>query len=370
MKLIFTLITTCFLVSSLVGQHSILHGKITDEETGEELIGANITLIQNENVIAKTSTDFEGNYELKTRPGVYDLEVAYIGYVTKKVEKFKIGNSLKLDVKFESGSIESLEELQVTNCWWVYPNSCGIAGINKVNKVGTVIEKPNIKNPSFTIDDQQLVGVVLDEETNNAIVGANVTVFQNDRFITGASTNLGGDFKVLLLPGDYQLVFSCVGYEDVILPDYSHNGITALKTIKMKKGITLDEVVIIAEKETVYACVLICHSNIEPEHCFHGDREEEGLVESRNEDSEITVDDAIELNCFPNPASSVLNITLHQSIDHLFVYNLIGKKLFQLNKVEAGITALDVSDYVAGNYLIKIVNGKKVLTKKFVVARE
>ncbi len=75
---------TAVLVLTLLGfgtvsaQTGILEGQVTDAETGEELIGVNIT-IQGTNFGA--ATDLEGYYQIQNiRPGSYNVQVSYIGF--------------------------------------------------------------------------------------------------------------------------------------------------------------------------------------------------------------------------------------------------------------------------------------------------
>ena len=86
MKKIITLSLTLLLASvwAQTNNSTSLAGKITDNETGEELIGANLTVYQAGVLINGTSTDFEGNYSLFLNPGSYNIEVSYIGYEPTK----------------------------------------------------------------------------------------------------------------------------------------------------------------------------------------------------------------------------------------------------------------------------------------------
>ncbi|MEL6637965.1 MAG: carboxypeptidase regulatory-like domain-containing protein [Bacteroidota bacterium] len=74
------------LTSSLVHAQATLYGKVTDEETEEELIGANVIAYQNGVIVSGTSTDFDGNYQLELDPGIYHLEVRYVGYPSSTVD--------------------------------------------------------------------------------------------------------------------------------------------------------------------------------------------------------------------------------------------------------------------------------------------
>lgn len=65
---------------------SAIAGKISDAETGEGLIGANIVVQKNGVFVIGTSTDFDGNYKVNVDPGTYDVEVSYVGLNPKRTE--------------------------------------------------------------------------------------------------------------------------------------------------------------------------------------------------------------------------------------------------------------------------------------------
>ena len=51
-------------------------GLVTDEETGEPLIGANVRIVDSN---LGTATDTDGSYYIiNIEPGIYDLQVQYI----------------------------------------------------------------------------------------------------------------------------------------------------------------------------------------------------------------------------------------------------------------------------------------------------
>ncbi len=82
-------------------------GKITDGGTAEELIGANVSIYRNGALVSGASTDFEGNYSVKLDPGLYDVEISYIGYQSTKVKGVVIqtGQANKLDVQMGTGGV-------------------------------------------------------------------------------------------------------------------------------------------------------------------------------------------------------------------------------------------------------------------------
>ena len=85
-------------------------GTITDEATGEPLMGANVYVVE---LATGATADLEGDYfVLNVSPGEYTLRVSYIGYQTVVVEDVNvdIGRTTRLDialapVAFESGEV-------------------------------------------------------------------------------------------------------------------------------------------------------------------------------------------------------------------------------------------------------------------------
>ena len=100
------LLTLCFVfLGTFAFAQTSLNGKVTDVETGEDLIGANIVLQQNGAYKAGASTDFDGNFSLSVDPGTYDVEVSYIGYPPNLVTGVVVnaGQANTLDVKLGGG---------------------------------------------------------------------------------------------------------------------------------------------------------------------------------------------------------------------------------------------------------------------------
>ncbi len=76
-------LTLMFVFSALISQAINLKGKIVDQTTNEPLIGATVMVL---NTVIGTTTDIEGNFELKVDKGAVSLEASYISYVTQVVE--------------------------------------------------------------------------------------------------------------------------------------------------------------------------------------------------------------------------------------------------------------------------------------------
>lgn len=111
-RLIETVVTWAIVMllvpSVLVAQTAVgkFHGKITDVDTGEPLIGANV-LIEDTQVGA--ATDINGEYFiLNVAPGTYTVRVSYVGYQPQVIHGVRIvaGITQDLDVRLKSTAVE------------------------------------------------------------------------------------------------------------------------------------------------------------------------------------------------------------------------------------------------------------------------
>ncbi|MBK7873791.1 MAG: TonB-dependent receptor [Saprospiraceae bacterium] len=100
---------------ALLGQTSLLRGKVIDKVSGETLIGASIVIQQNGEQITGTTTDFDGNYSMDVEAGTYDIVVSYVSYSKQTITglEIKAGEANLLDVALE-GESQTLNEVVVT----------------------------------------------------------------------------------------------------------------------------------------------------------------------------------------------------------------------------------------------------------------
>ncbi len=112
MKLTFDNMTKCLLLllvamgmSSLAMAQRTVSGKVTDAESGDPLIGANILVI---GTSAGTITDIDGSYQLEVPAGATELEFTYTGFASQRIT-LGVGNVY--DVAMSAGSL--LDEVVV-----------------------------------------------------------------------------------------------------------------------------------------------------------------------------------------------------------------------------------------------------------------
>ncbi len=107
------LLTVLFLFGAFAAwaQQGTIKGKVTDAKTGEEIIGANVTI---EGTAIGASTDISGGYQFYTAPGTYTIRTSYIGYKSYRQEgvSVKAGETTVVDIKI-SEDVEALAEIVV-----------------------------------------------------------------------------------------------------------------------------------------------------------------------------------------------------------------------------------------------------------------
>jgi outer membrane receptor protein involved in Fe transport len=101
-------------VNSFAGTTGKLSGKITDKETGEPIIGANVVI---EGSYLGAAADLEGDYFISSvPPGEYRIIVSAVGYQKVIVEKvlIRIDLTTDVDIKLSSTAITIDQEVVVT----------------------------------------------------------------------------------------------------------------------------------------------------------------------------------------------------------------------------------------------------------------
>lgn len=128
------IVSTPILIFSQTGK---IVGKVTDLETGDALIGANV-LVNGTNLGA--ATDVNGDYViLNTPPGTYTIVARYIGYREVRMENIRISVNLTTEVLFQLPS----ETYQTETVVVVAPKP--LINKNTTNQT-SIVNQEDIKN--------------------------------------------------------------------------------------------------------------------------------------------------------------------------------------------------------------------------------
>ncbi len=142
-----------FTAPVLSAQDGTLAGKIHDEQSGEELVGANV-LVQGTTLGA--TTDIDGKYVVKNiPPGVYSIRISYVGYAVKTITgvNVKTGETLSLDANIASAAVTA-EEVVVTAERVLSNEAAILAQRKKAAGIGDGISQEQIKRtPDATSSD-------------------------------------------------------------------------------------------------------------------------------------------------------------------------------------------------------------------------
>lgn len=141
-----------------------ISGKVTDEASGDPLIGANILVV---GTSTGTATDIDGGYTLNVPAGATELEISYTGYTTKRVA---IGTGDVQDITLAAG--QALDEVVVV----------GYGTVRKRDATGAVTSvKPEDFNQGVISSPEQLLqgraaGVQITNNSGEPGGGVNVRI--------------------------------------------------------------------------------------------------------------------------------------------------------------------------------------------------
>ncbi len=99
----FSLLLITLFSFALNAQTFTVSGTLTDALTGEDLIGATISVV--EDVSVGTASNTYGFYSISLAPGTYTLAYQYIGYETTYL-KVELADNIKQDVELGTGALE------------------------------------------------------------------------------------------------------------------------------------------------------------------------------------------------------------------------------------------------------------------------
>jgi outer membrane receptor protein involved in Fe transport len=99
MNKLITLFLFIIMLPAMILAQGRIKGKVTDLQTGEPLIGANVLIT---GTTFGAATDVNGGYEIRNlSAGVYELRASFIGYQTITVSDVRVNTDLTTDLDFQ-----------------------------------------------------------------------------------------------------------------------------------------------------------------------------------------------------------------------------------------------------------------------------
>jgi hypothetical protein len=103
--------TIVFFALNLISQNTkTISGYISEAESGETLLGANVYILEEQK---GTISNEYGFYSLSLAPGTYTLQYSYLGFITIE-KKIELQENVKLDIELNSEAAE-LEEIVISS---------------------------------------------------------------------------------------------------------------------------------------------------------------------------------------------------------------------------------------------------------------
>lgn len=119
-----------------------VRGRVVGSETGEGLPGANVKV---KGGSLSTSTDKDGVFFLQNVSEDADLEISYIGYVTKTVKAGKDVGTIRLEM-----GTNDLEEVTVSTGYWSTSKKLNTGNVVKIS--GSQITNQPVSNPILGLE--------------------------------------------------------------------------------------------------------------------------------------------------------------------------------------------------------------------------
>ncbi len=172
---------------SAFSQAGSLVGKVTDQNSGEEIVGANVLIV---GTTFGSSTDLDGKFIVKTVPaGIHDIRVSYVGYSPKVITGIAIkpGEALRLDVTIVSVAYSS-EEVVVTAERMLSTEAAVLSERKRSATIGDAVSMEQIKRtPDATSGDalKRITGLSIVD--NKFVFVRGVTDRYNGTMLNGVS---------------------------------------------------------------------------------------------------------------------------------------------------------------------------------------
>lgn len=100
-----------FFSLSAFAQNGTIKGTVKDKESGETIIGANVTI---EGTTIGTTTDLDGNFALKVNAGTHIVSISYVSYLKVRLTDIvvKNGQTVTLNVEMEA-DVQQMDAVEV-----------------------------------------------------------------------------------------------------------------------------------------------------------------------------------------------------------------------------------------------------------------
>lgn len=214
-------------------QYGSILGILKDKVSWREMNGATVFLEQDGYIKNAVVSNYWGEFIFRNVPeGDYMLKIMQSGYRHTTIDKLRVRNTkttlLNLNIERNEDYFTKLEE-----------------PVQPIEKF--LVEESNYGNGQINIK-------VVDIQTGEVLIGASVGIYQNDKLIKGAVTDIFGDASISNLPnGALQMRINYIGYDMLKLNlDLNEKASYTIKAPLKSSSAQLDEVMVVYDSEEVY----------------------------------------------------------------------------------------------------------------------
>ena len=182
-----TLLLLSFSPSAMAQQTGIIAGRVWDDVTGEELVGANVLILGSSR---GATTDITGRFAIREVPiGLHDVRFSFVGYTPKTVRGVQVAAdaSPSLEITLTSAQVET-EELVITAERLQSTESAILANRKKAVAIGDGLSGEQIqRTPDATSGDalKRVTGLTIVD--NKFVFVRGVTDRYNGTMLNGVS---------------------------------------------------------------------------------------------------------------------------------------------------------------------------------------
>ena len=199
---------------------------------------------------------------------------------------------------------------------------------------------------------------VIEGGSEETIPFANVCIIEKGKVVAGNLTDLDGACSFPAENKKRNLKISCIGYTTVEMKIEKGS---ANLVIRLKKGITLIECMIVANVPARTSCRSICCCTIGTTECFEvlpGGRERNSDADNNTQPSEISV--------YPNPSNGEFRIKSTFNTFNIDIFDIAGRLVHSVIGT-TDETEQNLSFLKPGTYIIRISFGEDQKTTRVII---
>ena len=151
------LLLAVFTLAAIVASARDIRGKVRDAKTGEEIIGASITV--KEAPEHGTMTGLDGSFQLSVDKSKYTLVCSYLGYKDYVIEVDDLHDEIEIHLMTNEVLLEGVT-VTATNPGRTEAGARGIAAINTVKAIYDRLDIPRLTEQQISLRFERALAIL------------------------------------------------------------------------------------------------------------------------------------------------------------------------------------------------------------------